>query len=244
MLKIVIVEDETMVRRGLVQGVDWQAMDCRVVGEAADGEEGLAVIGSTRPDVVFADIRMPKKTGLEMLADLRAQGNPVYVIFLTSYGDFSYAQSAVRLHAGDYLLKPFQDETLEQAIRKAKQYLGQQENECALLPEQNLGGYPRKCAQYIAEHYFEQELGLRTIAKALDISESRLSHLFKEETGYTVNSYITNYRMQKAMELLADCRSRVSEVCEQVGYRDLAYFSAAFKKVAGVTPGEYRRRHG
>ena len=70
-------------------------------------------------DVVLSDIRMPKMDGIEMLKELRAEGNDVSVIFLTAYSDFSYAQSALKLFASDYLLKPFGDGELEQAVNNA-----------------------------------------------------------------------------------------------------------------------------
>ena len=68
--------------------------------------------------------------------------------------------------------------------------------------------------------------------------------MFKKETSYTVISYLTQYRIQKAMELLRDCRCKVYEVAEQVGYRDVTYFSSTFKKVAGMSPSEYQDRSG
>ena len=109
MLKVVVVEDEELVRRGIVLAVDWASVDCVVVGEASNGEEGLEVIRRYHPDLVITDIKMPKLDGIEMLRQLRAEGNDAYAIFLTAYSDFDYAQAAVRLGAVDYLLKPFQD---------------------------------------------------------------------------------------------------------------------------------------
>ena len=120
MLKVVVVEDEELVRRGIVLAVDWASVDCVVVGEASNGEEGLEVIRRYHPDLVITDIKMPKLDGIEMLRQLRAEGNDAYAIFLTAYSDFDYAQAAVRLGAVDYLLKPFQDGALAAAIRRVQ----------------------------------------------------------------------------------------------------------------------------
>ena len=106
MLKVVVVEDEELVRKGIVLTVDWAGAGCAVVGEAANGEEGLEVIRRYRPDLIVTDIRMPKLDGIEMLRRLREEGNRAHVVFLTAYSDFSYAQSALKLGAADYLLKP------------------------------------------------------------------------------------------------------------------------------------------
>ena len=83
-----------------------------------------------------------------------------------------------------------------------------------------------------------------SIAQHLGLSEGHLSHLFKKETDYTLNNYLTRYRVHRAMELLRDCRARVYEVAEQVGYKDVAYFSATFKKLVGMSPSEYQDTSG
>ena len=74
MLKVLIVDDETVVRRGIVLGVDWASMDCVVVGEAANGEEGIAQAEKCRPSLIITDLKMPKMDGLEMIAKLREAG--------------------------------------------------------------------------------------------------------------------------------------------------------------------------
>ena len=81
-----------------------------------------------------------------------------------------------------------------------------------------------------------------SIAAALGLSESHLGHLFKRETGYTLTGYLTHYRVHAAMSLLRDCRAKVYEVAEQVGYQDIAYFSSIFKKSTGISPSEYQKR--
>ena len=100
--------------------------------------------------------------------------------------------------------------------------------------------YVTEAIRYIATHYSEPGLSVRTIARALDLSEGHLSRLFKEKTGYTMKNYLTLYRMGIAEDLLSDCRSRVYETAKQVGYQDVAYFSNTFKRIVGVSPTEYR----
>ena len=118
MLKVVVVEDEELVRKGIVLAVDWASVGCAVVGEAANGQEGLEVIARYRPDLIVTDIKMPRLDGLEMVRQLRAQGNRAYVILLTAYSDFSYAQAAVKLGAVDYLLKPFREGEVEAVVER------------------------------------------------------------------------------------------------------------------------------
>ena len=80
----------------------------------------MEVIRRYRPDLIVTDIRMPKLDGIEMLRRLREEGNRAHVVFLTAYSDFSYAQSALKLGAADYLLKPFHDGELEETIARIR----------------------------------------------------------------------------------------------------------------------------
>ena len=93
---------------------------------------------------------------------------------------------------------------------------------------------------YIGEHYSDPNISIGAIAQHLGLSEGHLSHTFKKETDYTLLNYLTRYRIHKATELLRDCRVKVYEVAERVGYRDITYFSATFKKLAGMSPSEYQ----
>ena len=106
MLRVFIVEDEEIIRRGLVETLNWEDMEAVVIGDAADGDEALPLIREMAPDVVLTDIKMQRMDGLTMLRTLRQEGNMTPVVLLTSYADFSYVREALRLQAVDYLLKP------------------------------------------------------------------------------------------------------------------------------------------
>ena len=115
MYKVVVVEDESMVRKGIILTIDWSALDC----DAANGEEGVELVDRLKPDIVVSDVKMPRMDGVEMIEQLRKQGCKAKFIILTAYSDFKYAQSALRLGVSDYLLKPFGDGELEQAVNNA-----------------------------------------------------------------------------------------------------------------------------
>lgn len=244
MLSVLIVEDEEMIRRGIVTTVDWQSLDCVVAAEAANGEDGLIAARRCHPDLIITDIKLPRMDGIEMLRRLREEGCEALVIFLTAYSTFEYAQSALRLGAVDFLPKPFHDGDLEQAITALKGRLQPQQPDTSTVfhgfQTENLSRYVQQAVLYVHEHYSEPAAGVGSIAEYLGISESHLSHIFKKETDYTLMSYLTRYRIYKAQELLHDCRIRVYEVTECVGYRDITYFSTIFKKIVGMSPSEYQ----
>jgi two-component system response regulator YesN len=246
MLKVLVVEDEELIRRGIVLAVDWAALDCAVVAEAANGLEGLAAAEQYQPSLIITDLKMPQMDGIEMLRRLREEGNDASVIILTAYDTFDYVQSALRLGAVDYLLKPFHDGELEQAVERVRaRRLPTQGTEEAgqsltAVKKGDKSKYVSLALDYIAQHYNDPAMGVAALAEHLGISEGHLSHIFKKETDYTPVNYLTRYRVHKAMELLHDCRLKIYEVGEQVGYRDVTYFSATFKKLVGLSPSEYQ----
>lgn len=241
MKKVVVVEDEALVRRGIVLAVDWASVDCVVVGEAENGQAGLTLIREKQPDLIVTDIKMPVMDGLEMLRTLRDEGSTARVIFLTAYSDFAYAQSALKLGAADYLLKPFRDGELEAAVARLTARPAAPAPAAAVPADGKRNKYVTEAIRYLEEHYGDAEIGIGPVAEHLGLSEGHLSHLFKEETGQTLGAFLTQTRIRAAMALLRDCRSKVYEVAEQVGYRDIAYFSSTFKRVVGMSPSDYQK---
>ena len=158
------------------------------------------------------------------------------------------AIAALKLGAADYLLKPFHDGELEETIariRSRAQAAAPAASAAPVLPEgqgPEKSKYVREALAYLSEHYNDPDISVSSVARSLGVSDGHLSHVFKKETSYTLSAYLTNYRMHKATELLRDCRVKVYEVAESVGYRDIAYFSSAFKKSVGMSPSEYQKR--
>ncbi|MEE0954646.1 MAG: response regulator [Eubacterium sp.] len=97
---------------------------------------------------------------------------------------------------------------------------------------------------YIHSHYNDPMLSTKEISEYASLSASYACSVFKNETGQTLNQYLTEYRMEKAKDLLADPRNNVSEVAGKVGYNDSNYFGKAFKKYAGLSPSEFRESRG
>ena len=95
MYRVLLVEDEEIIRKGIRYSVPWEEYGCSVVAEAENGAVGEEKIAELRPDIVITDITMPVKSGLEMIADTREEYKYIAII-LTGYSEFEYAQQAIR----------------------------------------------------------------------------------------------------------------------------------------------------
>jgi DNA-binding NarL/FixJ family response regulator len=116
MIRVVLVDDQTLVRRGLRALLEL-AGDIAVIAEADDGVEGAAVIRRERPDVVLLDVRMPKASGLDLLRELRSANELPPTILLTTFDDDEALLEGVKAGARGYLLKDVSLEQLTGAIR-------------------------------------------------------------------------------------------------------------------------------
>ena len=245
MYRVILVDDERLIIRGLSSVVPWQELGCEVVGTAYDGASGLRLIRELRPDIVMTDIRMPNMDGLTMLAALHSEFPRMQTSVLTAYRDFDYAREAIHLGVCRYLLKPSDMNELTEAIRQMAANLD------ALPPVQDeepdaagsaAGNYIVQMAlDYMKKNAAEPHLSLNDVAEHVYVSQWHLSKLLNRETGQSFFDLLGSMRIEQAKQLLANPALRVHEVAEQTGYADVAHFSKSFKKFAGCTPGEYRK---
>lgn len=141
MRKVLIVDDETMIREGLRYVIDWKAYGFEIVGTAENGEIGLEKIKKLKPDVVIADIKMPGKNGLEMINAALKKDLSFYAIILSGYSDFEYARQAIQLGAVNYLLKPVNEDELIDILQliDQKETVKQQKNQATMWHDKLFG---------------------------------------------------------------------------------------------------------
>lgn len=258
MIRIVVVEDEVLVKKGLILTTDWQKYGCEVVGEASNGLEGISIIEKLKPDIVITDVRMPGLDGIKMIECLKEAGVDSEFIIITGFGEFEYAHKAVKLGVRDFLVKPIDDEDLELALTNTcRVVIDRQRIEKIRDKLDNIGDsrimffkeyivdqaedddYVARAVKYIGLNY-KLDITVKTVADSLFISESYLSRLFKSKVGQTFGDYLTYYRIKKACELLREPDGKIYEIAGKIGYKDQRYFSLIFKKLVGVTPKEFR----
>ncbi|WP_059052007.1 response regulator transcription factor [Paenibacillus senegalimassiliensis] len=115
-IKMLIVDDEAVIREGLRYTINWAECGVEVVGEASDGREALLLVEKYDVDLVLSDIRMDGMGGLELAEQLQLHHPHVKVVMISGYEDFGYARQAIRLGVNDYLLKPVDIEELTTVV--------------------------------------------------------------------------------------------------------------------------------
>lgn len=272
MYKVVIIDDEPLIVEGLSKSVPWQKWDCKVVGLAYDGAEGMEVIRKEHPAIVFSDISMPKMDGLKMIAALKSEFPYMQITILTGYREFEYAQEAVNLGVTKFLLKPSKMDELFEAIETMIQKLKQLpvknwdniqefsgeiatevtgENSTEIEEElssamndvsNEAGSFVVNKALEFINEHYKDKLHLVDVADYVYVSQWHLSKLLNKHTGQNFSEVLNKARIVKAKELLKDPALRIYDIAEEVGFQDLAHFSRVFKKMEGISANEYRNR--
>jgi two-component system, response regulator YesN len=117
MLKVVIVDDEQLIRISIRKRIGWERLGLSVVGEADNGQAALSLLEEVKPDIVLVDIRMPVMNGLELIKEVRDRGvEDIQFIILSGYNDFQYMREAIKLGVCDYIQKPIDENELENTL--------------------------------------------------------------------------------------------------------------------------------
>ena len=262
MYKVLIIEDEDMIRDGLKYMVDWLSLNCIIVGEASNGVEGLEKIAEYTPDIVLLDINMPLKTGIELLEE--NDGNYIFsTIILSGHEDFTYAKRAIEFEVTEYLLKPINHNELSEAIERAKesvtikkQYKLLQTNiatpdklNVLNLDVLNATNYKsahfNQIMDYIQENY-QTKISMDDLVNKLGMSATYINNKIKESTTYTFNELLNRYRIKKAIEIISIGEDKISMVALDVGFSNYRYFIKVFKRYTKALPSDflnYYRNH-
>lgn len=240
-MKILIVDDEPKIRSGLLQLLSSHE-GWKVAGVFEDARSALEFLADNEADVMVTDIRMPEKSGLELIEDIRKRNNRINIIILSGYGMFTYAQKAIELGVVRYLTKPTDPRELVAVIEEIEEKLIEKPLEAEMVPKLEVSNLiVQEALQYIERNY-RRKISLKNMAEELFITPNYLCELFKKHTGRNLSQYISEYRAHKAKKYLAYVEYKVSDVADLVGFSDAKYFSSTFKKLFGLTPLEYRNK--
>jgi two-component system response regulator YesN len=375
MYTILIVDDKTLIRKGLIKMIHWEALGVQPAGEAENGRKAINMIKKKQPDMVITDIRMPDCDGISLLKEISAEYPDIKTIVISGYDDFEYARAAIKSGSLDYLLKPVDPKELNRAIehackiierdkkllvterndeplyrpllskgqniftrdktsipqfvnipieqfehtleanivsgnpegiqavlsdlfdkyfpvkdmsldsiqlavsklchiivrldpdssRKIQDFLNKTGSQKTLFEfgsiekiEEVISGFyiaaaekyredknvkystSKRIGEFIERNY-ASDINLSFIAEHFHLNPSYLSSLFKQETGENINECINKTRIENAKRILLAGESRISEIARLTGFSNDNYFYKVFKRVTGLTPGEYQR---
>ena len=249
MYRVVVIEDEEAIRKGIIMSIDFSALNCILIGEASNGVEGIKLIQEKKPDIVITDVTMPLMSGIEMI-EQTLEFNYTSII-ISGYDEFSYAKKAIKLGVCDYLMKPIDKEELNNVIQSIVSGFDLSSRISGLLKEKNQIEHIQlletlnkedhlvdKIMEYINLHYSEK-IFLSDIADVLNYSESLLSKRFRRVTQMTFNEYLNRFRIQKSIEYMKKGTYGLTEISDICGLSDYKYFSTVFKKYTGYAPSQF-----
>lgn len=232
--KILIADDEPMIREGLAEIIKDFNLPITIVGEAKNGLEALKLSKMLEPDIILTDICMPKLSGLEFVRQLKDSLQDIQIIIISGFNEFEYAREAIQLGVCAYLLKPINEGELIDTLKKC---IGL---EMESKEERDYLSLVDHCLVILKESYSDGNFDLGAMAKKMAVSPDYLSRKLKSETGLSFKEWITKLRIQKSLELLRQKKYTIYEIAEMVGYSNQHYFSTAFKNHTGHSPKQYQ----
>jgi len=252
MYKLMIADDEKMIRESISSLIDWKALDIKLIGTAKDGLEAYDMMIDQAPDIILTDIQMPGLSGLDLIREMHEINPETQFIILSGYSDFEYAKTAMQFGVRHYLVKPCNEKQIEECIREAEADFSRSkivclyENAGSQLPQplqneqsKEISG---KVCQYVNENLANPKLSLKWIAEnVLYMNVDYLSKKFLKEKGEKFSAYLTRSRIEKAKEMMDRPNPpKIQYIADQVGCgNNPQYFSQIFRKITGVTPSKY-----
>ena len=204
MWKILLVDDDAVVRKGIRLSIDWRAQGFEVVAEAANGKRALELVGECHPDILLTDIRMPVCDGLWLCEQVAERYPEVRMVIFSGYEDFDYARRAIRVGVQEYIVKPVDAAFLLESLRKiagslaraeeARRFRARSEGVAADI----LGGRDITNAivlhsvKYVEGNYMN-DVDVCAVAGEMGISENYFSRIFKAETGINFIEFLNRY---------------------------------------------------
>ena len=263
MTKILLIEDSKPSRN--VCGRSLRRRGYQIL-TASDGLEGIKLIQEEQPDLVICDVVMPQLDGYAVLTCLRQDPTTAVVPFIFWSGKSSREEIryGMELGADDYLTKPCSMTEISRAIaaRLSKrkdlkqgffaEFQNQESNKSAAVSLPNLveakSIFPnlpklKKIFDFIENNFHSPAISLSQVAKATSYSPAYLTHLVKQKTERSVNSWIIERRMEEARKLLLESQLTVREIALKIGYSDPGYFMRQFKKHHHVSAKSWQQTH-
>ncbi len=245
MLKVFLIEDESIVREGLRDNIPWEQYGFIFTGEASDGEMALPLIRKIKPDILITDIKMPFMDGLEISRIVSRELPNTKIVIISGYDDFEYARQAIELHVDQYLLKPVTRVSMIRALEQTKRTIEEEQEQHSFLRRfaQETRDYEHYSRRIFFEHLVDGTLSsaeIRAQARELDIDLDAPGYnivLFTLQPGVAKSEYSESVAMLYE-ELIQDLLRQP----EQLLFRCNLFSYAVLIKGNDLTLQELTRR--
>ena len=240
MLTAFIVDDDSYSVEATYMMIPWKELNVSHI-EKIYSPAGLTEhILAKKPHIVFIDIEMGNVSGLDIVKECMEQNLETLFVIISGHDNFNYAHTAVNLGVIYYLLKPLDEEVISDLKNKLLKGI---KNRWNIFPDEDSNDLWGKIMNYIENNY-SKKLQAQDICSALYISTTTFYNCFKDNTDKTFTEYLTEFRLEKAKQLLLYSHKSISEIAELIGIKDPYYFNKIFKKNIGVSAHEYRKSRG
>ena len=261
MYRILVADDEPIERQVINKKILGFFPDQVSVFMAENGIEAVNAFEANDCQIAILDIEMPGMNGLDAAAQIRKAHPECSIIFLTAFDEFNYAKRAIEVRALDYLLKPGSDEDLINVIEEAMRLADREEEafeeaasedqavaeDISFAEAEDTTGDEEIASNIIVgevtryiENNYKEDIALQDVAGLFGYSDVYFCKLFKQNFGKNFITYLNEFRIERAKELLSDPQINIKDISIEAGYRDANYFTRVFKRMVGKTPSEYR----
>lgn len=244
MYKLLIVEDEDIIREGMKYALDWEALGIAEPLEAADGEEALALAKEALPDLVLTDVVMSGMDGIEFVTRLRRElaDKPIRVMMISGHENVDYIKAALKLQVVDYLLKPFHTEELEQRVRQMVTEIRAEEEQRHRIAQLEK---TVTVTQTVMKERFRQPLPTGTTDAELEAYQSLLEGWLTEQGGGDAEQPLAKPEQRRLVRTVTDYVQ--ASLREELTLAHLAarvhlspnHLAYVFKKETGRTLNDY-----
>jgi DNA-binding response OmpR family regulator len=249
-LDIVVVEDNHDLRnmiRDILQNE-------YLVNEAVDGLDGMEKAESIIPDLIISDVMMPGMNGFDLCKGLKTniKTNHIPVILLTAKASRENKLEGLETGADDYLVKPFDEEELRVRIRNLittrKNLQNKFQAESLLKPDETKAvsvqqKFLHDLKKVIEANLDNDQFGVDELGREMAMSRSQVHRKLKALTDQSATTFIRNYRLHRAADLLKQDAGNVTEIAFLAGFNSQTYFSSSFQELFHCTPSEFRKKH-
>lgn len=216
-IKVFLVEDEMVIRRGIKNSIDWEKEGYIFCGEASDGELAYPMIIKEKPDILITDIRMPFMDGLELCKLVKKELPNIKILILSGYDEFDYAKEAIRLGVTEYLLKPISSGKLLEALNGVSESIRREKEDKDLV--RKYMEEMRENTKHEKQKFFEQMIaGNLSMADALETGKKYEMSLSAGMYNLLLFRFTLGEENRKSGELLGEAEYAIEKLTERLEY--------------------------